>query len=65
MKIGERGQVTIPKAMREKYGLLLQIEVDFLLKKNRYTNPKKNTSRQSCGASLRHFGKKRPNRPLH
>ncbi|MBW1744970.1 MAG: AbrB/MazE/SpoVT family DNA-binding domain-containing protein [Deltaproteobacteria bacterium] len=32
MKIGERGQVTIPKAIREKYGLLPQIEVDFLLK---------------------------------
>ena len=32
MKIGERGQVTIPKSIREKYGLLPQIEVDFLPK---------------------------------
>jgi len=32
MKIGERGQVTIPKAIREKYGFLPQIEVDFVLK---------------------------------
>jgi AbrB family looped-hinge helix DNA binding protein len=30
MKIGERGQVTIPKNIREKYGLLPQIEVDFV-----------------------------------
>ena len=30
MKIGERGQVTIPKKMREKYGLLPHIEVDFV-----------------------------------
>ncbi len=34
MKIGERGQVTIPKEIREKYGLLHQIEVDFVLQKN-------------------------------
>jgi AbrB family looped-hinge helix DNA binding protein len=33
MKIGERGQVTIPKAIREKYGLLPQIEVDFVQEK--------------------------------
>lgn len=30
MKIGERGQVTIPKSIREKYGLLPQIEVEFI-----------------------------------
>mgnify|MGYP000128507539 FL=1 len=33
MKIGERGQVTIPKNIREKYGLLPQIEVDFVQEK--------------------------------
>jgi len=33
MKIGERGQVTIPKTIREKYGLLPQIEVDFVQEK--------------------------------
>lgn len=32
MKIGERGQVTIPKDIREKYGLLPRIEVDFVPK---------------------------------
>ena len=47
MKIGERGQVTIPKEMREKYGLLPHIEVDFeeaqsgvlTKKKVRHTSP--------------------------
>ena len=34
MKIGERGQITIPKPMREKYGLLPNIEVDFVPKKS-------------------------------
>jgi len=31
MKIGERGQVTIPKDIREKYGLMPSIEVEFVL----------------------------------
>jgi len=46
MKIGERGQVTIPKHIREQYGLLSNIEVDFietengvLLKKSTTGNP--------------------------
>ena len=34
MKIGERGQITIPKSIREKYGFLPQIEVDFVPQKN-------------------------------
>jgi AbrB family looped-hinge helix DNA binding protein len=29
MKIGERGQVTIPKAIREKFGLGPEAEVEF------------------------------------
>jgi AbrB family looped-hinge helix DNA binding protein len=33
MKIGERGQITIPKSIREKYGFFPQIEVDFVLQK--------------------------------
>ncbi len=36
MKIGERGQVTIPKSIREKYGFLPQIEVDFVAQKKGY-----------------------------
>jgi len=34
MKIGERGQVTIPKDVREKYGLLPNIEVEFVPKES-------------------------------
>ena len=30
MKIGERGQITIPKEIREKYGFLPKIEVEFV-----------------------------------
>ena len=30
MKIGERGQVTIPKHIRHQYGLLPQMEVEFV-----------------------------------
>jgi AbrB family looped-hinge helix DNA binding protein len=30
MKVGERGQITIPKEIREKYGLLPNIEVEFV-----------------------------------
>ena len=33
MKIGKRGQVTIPKNIREKYGLMPHIEVEFVLEK--------------------------------
>ena len=32
MKIGERGQVTIPKVIREEYGLMPYIEVEFIPK---------------------------------
>jgi|WetSurMetagenome_2_1015567.scaffolds.fasta_scaffold269682_2 AbrB family looped-hinge helix DNA binding protein len=47
MKIGERGQVTIPKKVREKYGLFPNMEVEFvsdaegvrLRKKTRHTSP--------------------------
>ncbi|MFC1858397.1 AbrB/MazE/SpoVT family DNA-binding domain-containing protein [Thermodesulfobacteriota bacterium] len=33
MKIGERGQVTIPKQIREQYGLMPNIEVEFIPEK--------------------------------
>ncbi len=47
MKIGERGQVTIPKNIRDKYGLMPYIEVEFVLeetgvlikKKSLHTSP--------------------------
>ena len=30
MRIGERGQVTIPKELRDRYGLRKDVEVDFV-----------------------------------
>ena len=33
MKIGERGQITIPKTLREKYGLFPNIDVEFIEEK--------------------------------
>ena len=47
MKVGERGQVTIPKNIREKYGLMPYIEVEFvpeetgvlIKKKSHYSSP--------------------------
>ena len=47
MKIGERGQITIPKNIREKYGLMPYIEVEFvpeetgvlIKKKSLYSSP--------------------------
>jgi AbrB family looped-hinge helix DNA binding protein len=30
MKVGERGQITIPKAIREKYGFFPKMEVEFI-----------------------------------
>ena len=46
MKIGERGQVTIPRVVREEYGLNNGVEVEFtitsegvLMKKSASTHP--------------------------
>jgi len=47
MKIGERGQITLPKKLREKYGLMPNIEIEFvpehngvrLQKKTRHKSP--------------------------
>ena len=47
MKIGERGQITIPKDLRERYGLLPDIEIEFIAeetgiriqKKSLHTSP--------------------------
>ena len=33
MKVGERGQITIPKHLRERYGLQKNIEVEFIPEK--------------------------------
>ena len=42
MKIGERGQVTIPKPLRVKYGFLPFIEVEFIDHQNGILVRKKN-----------------------
>ena len=34
MRISERGQVTIPQALREKFGLLANTEVEFVADSN-------------------------------
>jgi len=34
MRITSKGQVTIPQAVREKFGLLPDTEVDFVVKRN-------------------------------
>jgi AbrB family looped-hinge helix DNA binding protein len=34
MKVGERGQVTIPKELREKFGLKPETEVEFQIVNN-------------------------------
>ena len=47
MKIGERGQITIPKNIREKYGLMPFIEIELvpeeagilIKKKNLHSSP--------------------------
>ncbi|MBU2512363.1 AbrB/MazE/SpoVT family DNA-binding domain-containing protein [bacterium] len=69
MKIGERGQLTIPKNLREKYGLLPNIEVELvpedfgvvIKKKTHHSNPvqkvygilKKNTSTDDLIKAMR------------
>ena len=62
MKIGERGQVTIPKKIREKFGLRPETEVEFsivngsiLLKKM----PKRSSIRKwkgRCKAGFKELG---------
>ena len=34
MRIGDRGQVTIPQALREKYGFMANTEVEFIPDQN-------------------------------
>jgi AbrB family looped-hinge helix DNA binding protein len=51
MRITSKGQVTIPQDVREKFGLLPDTEVDFVVKRDsihlvKATNPKKLTRGQ-------------------
>jgi AbrB family looped-hinge helix DNA binding protein len=41
MKIGERGQVTIPKSLRERFGLHAETEVEFRVVRDQIVLQKK------------------------
>ena len=62
MKIGERGQVTIPKDLRERFGLGPETEVEFLVVDQRIVlrkKPVKTTLRKwkgRCRKSFRELG---------
>lgn len=62
MKVGERGQVTIPKEIRERFGIGPETEVEFLVQKNlivlKKTPKKLNLARWKgrCGKNLRELG---------
>ncbi|MGH9355143.1 MAG: AbrB/MazE/SpoVT family DNA-binding domain-containing protein [Terriglobia bacterium] len=49
MKIGERGQVTIPKKLREKFGLKPETEVQFEVVNNSI-RLRKETAQSEAGA---------------
>ena len=59
MKIGERGQVTIPQALREQFGFLPETEVEFtvrdgallLIRKERQSEVAKLYGRKQFGRS--------------
>lgn len=50
MKIGERGQVTIPKDVRDKYGLQPNVEVDFVGDGNKVCIVKRNEGARRVAA---------------
>ena len=62
MKIGERGQVTIPKDIRERFGLKPETEVEFRLVNNSILLRKKprklDLARRKgrCGKSFKELG---------
>ena len=62
MKIGERGQVTIPKDLREKFGLKPETEVEFQVVNNALLLRKKpgklnlNRWKGQCSKSFKQLG---------
>ena len=64
MKIGERGQVTIPKEIRERFGLKPATQVEFRVVKDSLVLEKKPTKmrldkwRGRCGKSFARLGYK-------
>lgn len=57
MKIGERGQVTIPRELREKYGYLPETEVEFRVRGGVLELRKKETAVREAVRAM--YGKKR------
>jgi AbrB family looped-hinge helix DNA binding protein len=60
MKISERGQVTIPRELRDKYGFLPNTEVDFVVKEGALMLVRKTAQQQKSIEALyakKKFGK--------
>ncbi len=57
MRITERGQVTIPKHIRDRFGLTADAEVDFIVRDGRVELVRRAGSRRSRVESL--YGRKR------
>jgi len=62
MKVGERGQVTIPKGIRERFGIGPETEVEFKIQRNtivlKKTPKKLNLAKWKgrCGESFKELG---------
>lgn len=56
MKVGERGQVTIPQELRERFGLLPKTEVEFIVEEGALKLVKKGEERKAQIRSL--YGRK-------
>jgi len=52
MRITSKGQVTIPREIREKFGLLPDTEVEFVAKRNSIQIVKSTKSRPTRGQAL-------------
>lgn len=52
MKIGEHGQIAIPKKIREKYGLMPFIEVEFIPEDTGHSNCDSGSWRRLQGRKL-------------
>ena len=59
MRITQKGQVTIPVALRRKYGLRENVEVEFVAEKNGLRIKKRGTDGENPFRQLRGAGEKR------